>query len=494
MTRSDPMRARAEGFSGQPVDYRNFIDGRFVDGASSFIEVTNPANGRLLGRIPESGGDVVDAAVRAARKAQPAWEKLPAIQRAAHLRQLSAKVRAHRAELADIIVKEQGKVSALAQVEVDFTADYIDYMAEWARRLEGEVITSDRPNETILLLRKPIGTVAGILPWNFPFFLIARKLAPALVTGNTIVIKPSEETPINAFVFAELVAETDLPPGVVNIVGGRGSTVGEALVTHEKVDLITFTGSVSTGSHIMQAAGRNLTRVNLELGGKAPAIVLADADLDLAATAIYNSRVINTGQVCNCAERAYVHRSVHDALVDKLKALFEATRYGDPSEEADLHMGPLVSQGGLDKVAQAVDRARSDGASVVTGGKVADRPGGFHYEPTLITGGRADFDIMRREIFGPVLPLQVIDSLDEAIALANESDYGLTSSIYTNDLNAALQASRELKFGETYINREHFEAMQGFHAGRRKSGIGGADGKHGPYEFTETHVVYIQGR
>lgn len=486
-------RAPSQTFSDVPHDYRNYIDGAFVAAAGELIDVTNPATGVLLGRIPETGAGEVDSAVQAARRAQGAWEKLPAIERANYLRKISAKLREHRVELADIIVKEQGKVRGLAQVEVDFTADYIDYMAEWARRIEGEVLTSDRPNETMLLLRKPVGVVAGILPWNFPFFLIARKMAPALVTGNTIVIKPSEETPLNAYVFAELVAETDLPKGVFNLVGGRGRVAGEALAAHPDVDLITFTGSVATGSHIMQLAGKNLTKVNLELGGKAPAIVLKDADLDLAAKAIYDSRVINTGQVCNCAERVYVERPVHDAFVAKLKALFETTRYGDPSVEEDLHMGPLVNQAGLDKVAKAVDIAREQGATVVIGGKVADRPSGFHYEPTLITGATADMDIMRKETFGPVLPVQIVDSLDEAIALSNDSDYGLTSSIYTRDLSAAMQASRELKFGETYINRENFEAMQGFHAGRRKSGIGGADGKHGLYEFTETHVIYIQG-
>lgn len=475
-------------------NYRNFVGGKFVRTGSSLIDVKNPATGALIGRIPDSSATDVDAAVKAARKAQDGWEKTPAVRRAGYLRTIAAKLRERRLELADLILREQGKIRSLAQIEVDFTADYIDYMAEWARRLEGEVLTSDRPNETILLLRKPIGVVAGILPWNFPFFLIARKMAPALVTGNTIVIKPSEETPLNAFAFAEIVAETDLPAGVFNVVGGRGATCGEALVSHPGVDLITFTGSVKTGSHIMQVAGKNLTRVNLELGGKAPAIVLADADLDLAAKAIYDSRVINTGQVCNCTERVYVEHAVHDALVEKLKTLFEATRYGDPSAEDDLHMGPLVNQTGLDKVSAAVEQARKDGATIVCGGKIADRPSGYHYEPTIITGGRADMGIMRDEIFGPVLPIQAIGSLDEAITLANISEYGLTSAIFTNNINAALKASRELKFGETYVNRESFEAMQGFHAGRRRSGIGGADGKHGLYEFTETHVVYIQGQ
>lgn len=471
--------------------YKNFIDGAFATDATGLVDVFNPATGALLAQVPDSDESVVARAVDAARRAQPAWGKLAPIERAGYLRKISAKVRERRAELAKIIVAEQGKTQQLAQVEVDFTAEYIDYMAEWARRLEGEVLTSDRRNENIFLFRKPIGVVAGILPWNFPFFLIARKLAPALITGNTIVIKPSEETPINAFEFAKLVATTDLPKGVFNLVGGRGRTTGEALCSNANVDLITFTGSVATGSRIMQTAGRNLTRVNLELGGKAPAIVLADADLDLAAKAIYDSRVINTGQVCNCAERVYVERGAHEALVDRLAQHFKATRYGDPSVRDDLHMGPLVNQIGLDKVSALVEQAKRDGATIITGGKRADLEG-FHYEPTLIVDARADMDIMRKEIFGPVLPIQVVEDLEEAIALSNDSEFGLTSSIFTSNINSAIRAARELNFGETYINREHFEAMQGFHAGRRKSGIGGADGKHGLYEFTETHVVYLQ--
>lgn len=475
-------------------NYRNYIDGEFVPNTATLIDVINPATCAVIGRIPGTDTSEVDRAVAAARRAQGAWEKRPAIERAGFLREIAQKLRENRINLADCIVQEQGKVRSLALVEVDFTADYMDYMAEWARRIEGEVLTSDRPNETMLLLRKPVGVVAGILPWNFPFFLIARKLAPALVTGNTIVIKPSEETPLNAYIFAELVNETRLPKGVFNLIGGRGSDTGEALAAHPDIDMITFTGSVATGSHIMQLAGKNLTKVNLELGGKAPAIVLKDADLDLAANAIYNSRIINTGQVCNCAERVYVENEVHDVFVEKLKTLFEATRYGDPSLDDTLQMGPLINKNALEKVTRAVELALEQGASLVCGGKVADRGTGFHIEPTLLIGATHDMAIMKYETFGPVLPVQAVNSLEDAIALANDSEFGLTSSIYTRDLNAALKASRELKFGETYINRENFEAMQGFHAGRRKSGIGGADGKHGLYEFTETHVVYIQGQ
>jgi len=471
--------------------YQNYIDNQFV-GSEEHIEVFNPANAELLARVPQASNDQVAHAIAAARKAQKGWAAKPAIERAGYLRRIAAKVRENAERLARVITQEQGKVPGLALVEVNFTADYLDYMAEWARRLEGEVLTSDRVGEHIFLQRKPLGVVAGILPWNFPFFLIARKMAPALVTGNTIVIKPSEETPINCFEFARLVAETDLPTGVFNVVSGTGAGVGHALTSHAGIDLISFTGSVLTGSRIMAAAAPNITKLNLELGGKAPAIVLGDADLDLAVTAITASRVINTGQVCNCAERVYVERKVAEQFIEKLATAMAATRYGDPSLEANLDMGPLINQAGLDKVAQMVRTATGQGAQLMTGGAVADKGKGFHYQPTVLAGCNGDMEIMRKEIFGPVLPVQIVDDLDEAIAYSNASEYGLTSSLYTRNLSAAMKASRELDFGETYINRENFEAMQGFHAGTRKSGIGGADGKHGLYEFTHTHVVYIQ--
>ncbi len=470
--------------------YRNHIDGQWVEGRGDTIEVLNPATDQRIANVPDGGSADVDRAVAAAKRAQPAWEKLPAIQRANHLWAISKKLRANAERLARTLVLEQGKVPELAAVEVEFTASYIDYMAEWARRLEGEIVTSDRPGEQIFVFRKPIGVVAGILPWNFPLFLIARKLAPALVTGNTIVIKPSEETPISAFDFAELVAETELPPGVFNLVCG-GRETGATLTGHKDVGLVSFTGSVETGSRIMQACGKNLTRVNLELGGKAPAIVLADCDMELTANALFNSRVLNTGQACNAAERVYVERKVAEELSDKVAKLMAGTKYGDPSQEKGLHMGPLVTKAGRDRIAAMVDSAKKQGAQVLTGGRIADKPG-YHYEPTVLLGTRPDMEIMTRETFGPVLPMQIVENLDEAIALSNDSDYGLTSSIFTRDLNAAFKAVRELRFGETYINREHFEAMQGFHAGRRKSGIGGADGKHGLYEHMETHVVYMQ--
>ena len=472
--------------------YQNYIGGRFIEhNSGNRIEVFNPATQAFVGAVPESNSEAVDAAVAAARQAQRGWAKLPAIQRAGHLRAIAAKIRQHVDRLAEIITREQGKTLELAKVEVAFTADYIDYMAEWGRRIEGEVITSDRAGETIFMLRKPLGVVAGILPWNFPFFLIARKMAPALITGNTIIIKPSEETPINAFEFAKLVHETDLPKGVFNLVSGRGASVGSDLVAHPDVNMVSFTGSVDVGMRIMSSASKNLTRVNLELGGKAPVIVLEDADLDIAAKAIWDSRITNTGQLCNCAERIYVARSVADELTQKISTFMKGTKFGDPLKEAGLHMGPLINKQGLQKVDELVKRALAEGAELVTGGRIADRDDGFHYEPTVLINCSHKMEIMHKEVFGPVIPIQMIDSLEEAIGLANDSEYGLTSSVFTTNLNSAMKACHALDFGETYVNREHFEAMQGFHAGRRKSGIGGADGKHGLYEHIETHVVYM---
>jgi lactaldehyde dehydrogenase / glycolaldehyde dehydrogenase len=471
--------------------HRNYINGEWVKPSSSkSFDVLNPATGKVITSAVDSNADDVDRAVAAARAAQPAWERLPAIQRAGFIRTVAQKLRDNKTRLARRVSEEQGKILPLAEVEIEFTAAYMDYTSEWARRIEGEILNSDRPGETIYIHRRPIGVVAGILPWNFPFFLIARKMAPALVAGNSIVIKSSEETPLNAFDFTELLHECGLPKGIFNLVTG-GRDTGAALTAHKDVNLVSFTGSVATGSAIMQSAGKNLTRVNLELGGKAPVIVLDDCDLELTANAVVNTRTLNTGQICIAPERIYVQKGIAEKFTDRVTRLMAEIRYGDPLTEQGLQMGPLMNQGALDKVNALVEAAKKQGAQVRTGGRVANRPG-YHYEPTVLVGVKDDMDIMKKEIFAPVLPIRVVDDLDQALALANDNEYGLTSSVFTSNLNAAIKASRELRYGETYINREHFEAMQGFHAGRRKSGIGGADGKHGLYEYMETQVVYLQ--
>ena len=470
--------------------YQMYIDGAFVE-SSETISVINPADKEVISYMPKGTESDVKRAVEAAELAQVSWGKLPAIERGGYLRKIAQKIRDNADMLAHTITQEQGKVLSLAMVEVNFTADYMDYMAEWARRYEGEIIQSDKPDENIFLFKLPIGVAAGILPWNFPFFLIARKLAPALLTGNTIVIKPSSDTPNNAFEFAKLVDEVDLPKGVFNLVSGEGSVVGNSLAANEKVGIISFTGSVPAGVKIMEAAAKNVTRVSLELGGKAPAIVMGDADIDLAVEAIKNSRVINNGQVCNCAERVYVHSSIAKEFTQKITKAMAATTYGNPlTEEVD--MGPLINQRAVDNVQRLVDSAIKAGATLVTGGKKANRDDGFYYEPSVLIDVKQDMEIIQEEIFGPVLPIMTFETLDEAIALANDSEFGLTSSIYTQNIDVAMRACKEIKFGETYINRENFEAMQGYHAGWRKSGIGGADGKHGLEEFLQTKVVYLQ--
>ncbi|MCL5031833.1 MAG: aldehyde dehydrogenase [Thermotogae bacterium] len=469
-----------------------FINGKFVDSSSGkLFNVINPSTEETISECPEGTVEDTRKAIDAADESQKKWAKLPAIERAKYLRKIADGIRKNAEMLATTIVEEQGKIRSLARVEVDFTADYIDYMAEWARRLEGEIIPSDRPNENILLYRMPIGVVAGILPWNFPFFLIARKMAPALITGNTVVIKPSSDTPNNAFEFAKIVAHTDLPAGIFNLVSGKGSVVGNELASNPKVGIVSFTGSVETGSKIMELASKNITKVSLELGGKAPAIVMDDADVDLAVKAIKDSRVINTGQVCNCAERVYVHEKIADKFIDKMTNAMKETTYGDPLRE-EIEMGPLVNANALKSVDGMVKRAIEQGAKMVTGGRAEDRKKGFFYKPTVLINCKQDMEIIHKEIFGPVLPIIKFKTLDEAIEMANDSDYGLTSSIYTQNIDVVMRAANEIKFGETYINRENFEAMQGFHAGWRKSGIGGDDGKHGVEEFTNTHVVYLQ--
>jgi len=475
------------------TSYQNFVANKFISSSgNATIDVTNPSTGESICTVPDSTAKDVEQALNAARAAQPQWGRLPAIERAKTLRRISAEIRKESAAIARIISEEQGKILSLAQVEVEFTADYIDYMAEWARRIEGEILQSDRPDETILLFRKPIGVIAGILPWNFPFFLIARKAAPALITGNTIVLKPSEETPINAVKFCELLLKADLPAGVINVVHGRGGNAGQALSSSANVDMISFTGSVTTGSRIMHNAAQNITKVNLELGGKAPAIVMSDADLNIAVQAIKSSRVINSGQVCNCAERVYVHKRIANDFIEQLTQAMRETKFGDPLKQSTAEYGPLINKSGYEKVDALVKGAVQAGAKLTTGGKRAGEGNSYFYEPTVLLNCSQEMEIVQKEIFGPVVPVVTVDDLEQAIAYANQSDYGLTSSIYTRDLNTALRACQELNFGETYINRENFEAMQGFHAGWRKSGIGGADGKHGLYEYTQTQVVYMQ--
>ena len=475
-------------------NYKQYINGQFVNStATSVIKVLNPCTEEIISTIPTGSVEDANLALEAAKDAQPAWEALPAIQRAAYLHKMASVIRENRVFLAETLSKEQAKVIGLAQVEIDVTADYFDYYAAWARRIEGEIIQSDREKEHIYLHKAPIGVAVGICPWNFPFFVMARKVAASLITGNTCVIKPSSEAPNTIMEFAELLQKVALPPGVLNFVCGSGSVIGNALSKSPITGIISLTGSVSAGQQIISAAAENITKVSLELGGKAPAIVCADANLDLAVNSIVSSKVIFSGQVCNCAERAYVEDSIYDEFVEKITKKMSEVTIEDALTGKDADMSSLVSKSQIDKISEMVGYAKKEGAEVVIGGKRSEKfDRGYFYEPTLLTNCSQQMEIIQEEVFGPVLPVMKFSTLDEAIALSNDSQFGLTSSIFSENYNNIMHATSRLQFGETYVNREHFEAIQGFHAGWKKSGIGGADGKHGMEEYLQTRVVYAK--
>ena len=474
--------------------YKQYINGQFINSTSTTqINVLNPCNEEVISSIPTGSAEDANLALEAAKDAQPKWEALPAVQRGAFLHKMADIIRKNRVYLAETLSKEQAKVIGLAQVEIDVTADYFDYNAGWARRIEGEIIQSDREKEHIYLHKVPIGVAVGICPWNFPFFVMARKVAASLITGNTCVIKPSSEAPNTIMEFAELIQNIGMAPGVLNFVCGSGRLIGNALSKSPITGIISLTGSVGAGQQIITAAAKNITKVSLELGGKAPAIVCSDANLDLAVNAIVSSKVIFSGQVCNCAERVYVQDDIYDQFVEKITKKISEVKIDDALTGVDADMSSLVSQSQIDKISEMVEFAKKEGAEVLIGGKRAENFNkGYFYEPTLLTNVSQQMEIIQEEVFGPVLPIMKFNSIDEAIALSNDSQFGLTSSVFSENFNNIMKITNELQFGETYVNREHFEAMQGFHAGWKKSGIGGADGKHGMQEFLQTKVVYAK--
>jgi len=475
--------------------YQLFINGEFIDnGNREMIQVINPATEEVISEVPKATEEDVKNAVDAAFEAQKSWAKVPPIQRAAYLQELADLVKANLSLFADATVAEVGKTQSLSEGEASWLPQYIEYFAGMARHMLGEIIPSDRQNENILLYKMPIGVVAGIMPWNFPLFLIGRKVAPALIAGDTVVLKPSSDTPNGCYEFAKLVAKSSLPKGVINVITGRGSVVGNALASNPKVGLISMTGSVEAGSQIMATAAKNITKVSLELGGKAPVIVMDDCDLDKTVEWVFASRMVNGGQACNCAERVYVQEGIAPKFIEKIIARFKATKYGNPAKDPnkEFDMGTMINKQQVEHIDEMVKACVAEGGKIECGGKPTTFDGkGFYYEPTVITNCTHSMRIFHDEIFGPVLPITTFKTLDEAIEYANDCEYGLTSSIYTTNTDTMMKALNQIKFGETYVNREHFEAFQGFHQGVRKSGIGGDDGERCLNEFLETHVCYV---
>jgi lactaldehyde dehydrogenase/glycolaldehyde dehydrogenase len=455
--------------------------------------VINPATGEAFAEVPEGSPEDARAALAAARDAQPAWEALTGVQRAGYLKRIAELVREDAEHLARVIVREQGKPLVEARGEVGGTAGFFDYYTSFARAPMGEILPSDNSNEEIWTRNVPYGVVVGIIPWNYPAALFARKVAPALMAGNTIVIKPHEDTPLSAIELAKIVERARVPPGVVNVVTGAGTVVGDALVRDRITQLITVTGSVRAGRQILEAAAENITVVSLELGGKAPFIVMDDADIDMAVRHAVTARFVNCGQVCTCNERTYVHRRVYDQFLERYIAMAGSLRLGDPMR-TDIDLGPKVNETELEKIERMVGRAQEQGAEVALGGR---RPTGeqfqkgFWYEPTVLTGVRNDMDIMQQEIFGPVTPLMPFDEFEEAITLANDTRFGLTTYLFTNDLKRMMRAVQAIRSGEVYINKIGPEQFQGFHGGYGLSGIGGDDGPHGFNHYFRKKTVYV---
>ena len=472
--------------------YELFIDGKFIpNGDREMLQVLNPATEEVISEVPKATPADVEAAIDAAAAAQKEWAKTPPIVRAGYIRELAQLVADNRELFAKTNSEEMGKPLAQSMDEAGWLTEYLIYFAEQARHIKGQIIPSDRPNENILMYKMPVGVVAGIMPWNFPLFLIGRKVAPVLMAGCTVVLKPSSDSPNGCYEFAKLVEKSSLPKGVINVITGSGAVVGDALSSSPKVQMVSMTGSTEAGRKIMKKAADNITKVSLELGGKAPVIVMNDCDLDATIEHVFNSRIINTGQACNCAERIYVQEGIYDKFLEKITARFEKATYGNPLEGA-FDMGPMVNKAQQEHVDELVQSAIADGAKVLCGGHKASINGkGFYYEPTVIAGCKHGSRIMTEEIFGPVLPVTSFKTFDEVIEKANDCIYGLTSSIYSTNWNIIMRALNELHYGETYVNREHFEAFQGFHAGVRQSGLGGDDGELGLEEFLETHVCYV---
>ncbi|MBP3867437.1 MAG: aldehyde dehydrogenase [Eggerthellaceae bacterium] len=469
-----------------------FINGEFLDnGDREMRENINPATEEVISLFPMATEEDVEAAVDAAYEAQKSWEKVPAIERAGYLMELVDLVKENQELFARTNTEEMGKPLSQSMDEAGWLAAYLQYFAAQARHIKGEIIPSDRPNENILLYKMPIGVAGQIMPWNFPLFLIGRKVAPALIAGCTVVLKASSDCPNGAYEFAKLVQKSSLPKGVINVITGSGAVTGNALASNPKVGIVTLTGSTPSGIKTMKAAADNVTKVSLELGGKAPVIIMNDCKLDETVDHVLPSRIINTGQACNCAERVYVQEGIADEFIAKITEKMSAVTFG-PGLGGDFDMGPMVNKSQQEHVDELVQSAIAEGAKVLCGGKKATVDGkGYYYEPTIISECTHDMRIMKEEIFGPVLPITTFKTLDEAIERANDCQYGLTSSIYTTDYDTVMRAMNEIKFGETYVNREHFEAFQGFHQGVRQSGIGGEDGERGLEEYLETHICYI---
>jgi acyl-CoA reductase-like NAD-dependent aldehyde dehydrogenase len=474
---------------------RLFIGGEWQDAQSGKrFPVVNPANEEVVAEVAAAEEADVDRAVAAARRAFDSgpWTQMAPSDRASLLWKLGDLLARHAGEMAELETAQTGKtLFDSGKIEIPMAIEVFRYYAGWATKIHGETLPS-RPSAFTFTLKEPIGVVAAITPWNFPFLLASWKIAPALAGGNTVVLKPASQTPLTALRFAEICQEAGLPEGVFNVVTGSGSRCGMALVRHAGVDKIAFTGSTEVGKAIMREAAGTLKRVSLELGGKSPNIVFADADLDAAVRGALTGIFYNKGEVCAAGSRLFVEEPVHDALVDKLRAKAEALTVGDPREKST-RMGPVVSAEQMATVLRYIETGKREGAKLVCGGARANAGGGkgFYVQPTIFDGVRNDMTIAREEIFGPVLSTIVFKDFESGVAQGNDTIYGLAAAVWTRDVKKALRAAKALRAGTVWVNTYNFYDPSLPFGGFKQSGFGRELGAQAMDLYTETKSVWV---